>query len=67
LLFFIKDGGVVEYDELNNNCSKNVFEGEEYFIINSELEKAKRDNLEKKWDFYGRPLFRSSMIYESEA
>lgn len=54
-------------DEFNSNCRKKVFEGEDCSITNPNLGKARRENLEKKWDFYGRPLFRSSMSYDSEA
>ncbi len=54
-------------DEFNKNCSKNVFEGEGCSITNPELGKARKENFEMKWDFYGRTLLRSPMIYDSEA
>ena len=48
------------------NYTRDIFAGEECAITNPELGKARRENSERKWNYYKRPLFASSMIYDSE-
>lgn len=53
-------------NDFYRNYNKNVFEGEEFSVTNSDLEKARMENSKKKWDYYKKSRSSSSMSYDSE-
>lgn len=64
---FVKKIKVIVMGDFYKNYKKDVFAGEECAITNPNLERARRNNDEKKWDYYRKTRFTSSMPYDSEA